>query len=101
MREYIGFISNEYEVCIDENHPIVRCKDCSLQDDIKYCERLGFYVGDDGYCAWPKKSDPHTVEDVLCDFYAETHACTAEERDELIAKYASELQMREGAANDR
>ena len=61
MKEYIGFVSNMNEVCIDENQQIVRCKDCTLQDDIKYCERLGFYVGDDGFCAWPKMRKPRTV----------------------------------------
>lgn len=36
---------------------IFRCKDCCLRDEIEYCERLGFYVGDYGYCAWYKIND--------------------------------------------
>lgn len=34
---------------------IMYCKDCRLQDDFKYCERLGFKVGDYGYCAWGER----------------------------------------------
>lgn len=57
MKEYIGFISMENEVCINENEPILRCKDCSFQDDGKYCDRLGFKVGDYGFCAWGERKE--------------------------------------------
>lgn len=40
-----------------QREKIVRCRDCRLQDDIKYCERLGFKVGDNGYCAWPVRRE--------------------------------------------
>lgn len=36
---------------------VVRCRDCRLQDEFKYCDRLGFKVGDNGYCAWPKRRE--------------------------------------------
>lgn len=37
---------------IDLSTEVVRCRDCRFQDDIKYCDRLGFEVGDYGFCAW-------------------------------------------------
>ena len=54
MSEYIVKIEEPisplfYERQLEE---ILRCKDCCLQDEFKYCERLGFKVGDYGYCAW-------------------------------------------------
>lgn len=34
---------------------IIRCKDCIHQDEFKYCDRLGFTVGNNGYCAWGER----------------------------------------------
>lgn len=54
--------SNTYPVMKSEHvavdlPEIVRCRDCRLQDELKYCERLGFEVGDNGHCAWPKRRE--------------------------------------------
>lgn len=53
--EVIGISGKPIKVpdYIDMDTEIVRCKDCSLQDEFGYCDRLGFKVGDDGFCAWP------------------------------------------------
>lgn len=58
MREYIGFISNENEICIDEKKPIVRCINCKyfycLWVDACVCarnnEKFMVWVEPDGFC---------------------------------------------------
>lgn len=67
MSEYIGFISNMYEVCIDENQPIVRCRDCKFCHK-NYCEKrtsptvspseiFWIPVEPDGFCAWAERKE--------------------------------------------
>jgi len=59
MSEYIVKVEEQMPDAIFEREltEIVRCRDCRLQDEFKYCERLGFKVGDYGYCAWPIRKD--------------------------------------------
>lgn len=63
MSEYIyqshgePLVNERGEIYLARAGEIVRCRDCRLQDEFKYCERLGFKVGDYGYCAWPIRKD--------------------------------------------
>ena len=64
MNEYIGYISIENEICIDERQPIVRCRDCKyLCDDGStwgcgwHCSCLTTNDGTppDGFCKWGER----------------------------------------------
>lgn len=67
MKEYVGFISVENEVCIDERQPIVRCRDCKwyceewnrkLMRDTISCDWFdGAHVKPYGFCAWGERKD--------------------------------------------
>ena len=60
-----------------------------------------FYVDEDGNCQWTKASDKHhhkpTTEDVLLEFFDEYDSVSGypPDREEVLAKYAKRLQMRE------
>ena len=59
MEEYIGFISNENERCINESEQIVRCHDCEHYRPELYknisCEWFMSDVTPNGFCKWGKK----------------------------------------------
>ena len=67
MEEYVGFISVENEVCIDEHQPIVRCRDCNHYDhwdasgpykEKHVCGYWDYYeINPDGFCAWGERKD--------------------------------------------
>ena len=64
--EYIGWLDDEWNVVLDQNQPIVRCKDCRFIDT-KQCpiKRALLYdglsesacVAPGGYCAWGERRD--------------------------------------------
>ena len=59
MIEYIGFISKENEICIDEHQPIVRCKDCKHYTYSSWhrCDlySIAHEIEPDGFCSWGEK----------------------------------------------
>lgn len=82
MKEYIGFVSIENEVCIDDHQPIVRCRDCKhghesdwpvfleIPSDYLDCtgplvETWDYYhdepkdnpVPPDGFCKWGERRE--------------------------------------------
>ena len=65
MKEYIGFVSIENEVCIDEQQPIVRCWTCKyfycLTPECCVCKRnekiFMPWVEPDGFCKWGERKN--------------------------------------------
>lgn len=98
MNEYIGFISNMYEVCIDENQPIVRCCDCAYICNREYANGLEFHtcsyfdsehveVEPDGFCKWGVKKKP---TDAVREF-AQRYERRIAELEELIARQGKHI----------
>ena len=61
MTEYIGWLDGEFNIVLDQEQEIVRCRDCK-----HYCKRLGnwgvcvplgivFADMDDGFCKWAER----------------------------------------------
>ena len=61
--EYIGWLDGEWNIVLDHNQAIVRCKDCqNATPDGRFCYEFGEYdnpanVEPDGFCAWGTKED--------------------------------------------
>ena len=61
MKEYIGFVSIENEVCIDEHQPIVRCRDCACAFIDEF--GIGWCIGNCreikpwDFCAWGERKE--------------------------------------------
>ena len=59
--EYIGWLDDDWNTVLDQNQPIVRCRDCLEYNTELYrhisCELLGRYVEPDGFCSWGERRD--------------------------------------------
>lgn len=64
--EYIGWLDDDWNTVLDQNQPIVRCRDCADFDHWDYadgtirnvCARFEFVdVTPDGFCAWGERKE--------------------------------------------
>ena len=62
-RECIGWVDYDWNVILDHNQSIVRCRDCvhfvrsEACPDYFDCKRTGLPTDDDMFCAWGERRD--------------------------------------------
>lgn len=67
--EYIGWLDDDWNTVLDQNQPIVRCRDCAYICNRRYTNGLELYtcsyfdsehaeVVPDGFCAWGERREP-------------------------------------------
>lgn len=63
--EFVGWLDDDWNIVLDQNQPIVRCRDCVHNYDNLCHEHECNYCGEplriepDGFCAWgePREGD--------------------------------------------